>query len=135
LHWLAASSGGDTLYLCARATTDDTPATLVKQAASMAKYALAHDAVIDVGRMAARLGQTEAVVRTALLLLAARGILHIEEWLDGDRARIVAGKATGHEPDAEALWQELDALLAEVRAYRRFVSRARVEELGLVQAR
>lgn len=135
LHWLAASSGGDTLYLCARATTDDTPAAVIKQAASMAKYALAHGAVIDVGRMAARLGQTEAVVRTALLLLAARGILHIEEWLDGDRARIVAGKATGHEPDAEALWQELDALLAEVRAYRRFVLRARVEELGLVQGR
>ena len=131
LHWLAASSGGDTLYLCARATTDDTPAAVVKQAAGMAKYALAHDAVVDVGRMAARLGQTEVVVRTALLLLAARGILRIEEWLDGDRARIAAGESTAHAPDADALWQELDARLAEVRAYRRFVLRARVEELGL----
>ncbi len=140
LQWLATSCGGDTLYLCGQATTDDTPAAVVKQAASMAKYALAHDAVVDVGRMAARLGQTEAVLRTALLLLEARGILRIAAWLDGDRARIASGRQIGASPgeqnagsDAETLWQELDALLAEVRAYRRFVLRARVEELGLAQ--
>ena len=132
LHWLAASSGSDTLYLCTRATADDAPAAVVKQVAGMAKYALAHDAVVDVGRMAARLCQTEAVARTALLLLIARGILHIEEWLDGDRARIAADASRNHDADgANALWQELDALLAEVRAYRRFVRRAQVEELGL----
>jgi single-stranded-DNA-specific exonuclease len=140
LQWLATSSGGDTLYLCGQPTTDDTPAAVVKQAASMAKYALAHDAVVDVGRMAARLGQTEAVLRTALLLLEARAILRIVEWLDGDRARIASGSKAGASfaeasagGDAETLWQELDALLAEVRAYRRFVLRARVEELGLAQ--
>jgi single-stranded-DNA-specific exonuclease len=132
LHWLASSS--DTLYLCARITADDAPATVARQVASMAKYALAHDAIVDVGRMAARLGQTEAVVRTALLLLAARGILHIEEWLDGDRARIAAGTTPDRDSKgADELWQEFDALLTEVRAYRRFVLRARVEELGLLQ--
>ncbi len=132
LHWLATSSGCDTLYLCARATTDDAPAAVARQVAGMAKYALTHDGVVDVGRMAARLGQTEAVVRTALLLLAARGILHVLEWLDGDRARIAASAAPALDLDANALWEELDALLAEVRAYRRFVLRARVEELGLL---
>jgi single-stranded-DNA-specific exonuclease len=133
LHWLAASSGGRTLYLCGRTTTDDTPDGVVKQVAGMAKYALSHDAVVDVGRMAARLGQTEAVVRTALLLLEARGILRLVEWLDGDRASIAVGAPVVAHRDAETLWQELDALLAEVRAYRRFVLRARVEDLGLTQ--
>jgi hypothetical protein len=65
--------------------------------------------------------------------LEARGILRLIEWLDGDRASIAVGAPVVAHRDAETLWQELDALLAEVRAYRRFVLRARVEDLGLTQ--
>jgi phage terminase large subunit GpA-like protein len=97
----------------------------------MVKYALNHDAVVDVGRMAARLGQTEAVVRTALLLLESRGKVQVIEWLDGDRATIRDGAPTQRDSSAEELWADLDALLAEVRAYRRFVNRARVEALKI----
>ncbi len=132
LRWLVENSQCEQLFLCARATTDDAPASVVKQVASMAKYALNHDAVVDVGRMAARLGQTEAIARTALLLLESRGKVRITEWLDGDRAHITHAEATpGGESNAEELWADLDAMLAEVRAYRRFVMRARIQDLKI----
>ncbi|MFO7631554.1 MAG: DHHA1 domain-containing protein [Caldilinea sp.] len=132
LRWLVESGECDQLFLCARATVDDAPTAVVKQVASMVKYAFNHDAVVDVGRMAARLGQTEAVIRTALLLLESRGKVRLIEWLDGDRAHIAVGESTPGGGDAEALWAELDALLAEVRAYRRFVARARLEDLQTI---
>jgi single-stranded-DNA-specific exonuclease len=131
LKWLVESCECDELFLCGRRTTDDAPAVVVKQVAGMVKYALSRDAVVDVGRMAARLGQTEAVIRTALLLLESRGTVRLLEWLDGDRAQVAEGDARTQSSESEALWTELEALLAEVRAYRRFVARARIEELGI----
>uniref|UniRef100_A0A7C1FIE6 Single-stranded-DNA-specific exonuclease RecJ n=1 Tax=Caldilinea aerophila TaxID=133453 RepID=A0A7C1FIE6_9CHLR len=131
LHWLVESSGCETVYLCARATTDDAPAAVIRDVARMAKYAVNRDHLIDIGRMAARLGQTEAVIRTALLLLEGRGIVRLAEWLDGDCARIEAGDAQAQAADLDAIKAEFEALLAEVRAYRRFVARARVEDLGI----
>ena len=97
----------------------------------MVKYALSRDAVVDVGRMAARLGQTEAVIRTALLLLESRGKVCVIDWLDGDRAQVADGDGAIRGDDSEALWAELEALLAEVRAYRRFLARARIEQIGI----
>lgn len=131
LKWLVESCECDELFLCGRRTTDDAPAVVVRQVAGMVKYALSRDAVIDVGRMAARLGQTEAVIRTALLLLESRGAVRLLEWLDGDRAQVAEGETRMQNSESEALWAELEALLAEVRAYRRFVARARIEELGI----
>ncbi len=132
LKSLVESSGCDALYLCARNTADDAPVALLRQVAGMVKYALGRDAVVDVGRMAARLGQTEAVVRMALLLLESRGKVRVLDWLDGDRAQVAEGDAAApHPQDSEALWAELEALLAEVRAYRRFLTRARIEQLGV----
>lgn len=131
LNWLVESSGCDVLFLCGRLTTDDAPVAVVKQVAGMVKYALSRNAAVDIGRMAARLGQTEAVIRTALLLLESRGIVRLLDWLDGDRAQVAEGDATRQNDEGEALWAELEALLAEVRAYRRFLARARVEEIGI----
>ncbi len=131
LKWLIESCECNELFLCGRRTTDDAPAVVVKQVAGMVKYALSRDAMVDVGRMAARLGQTEAVIRTALLLLESRGTVRLLEWLDGDCAQVAEGEARTQSSESEALWAELEALLAEVRAYRRFVARARIEELGI----
>lgn len=132
LQWLVESSGGETVYLCARATADDAPAAVIRDVARMVKYAVNRNQTIDVGRMAARLGQTESVIRTALLLLEGKGIVRLVEWLDGDCARIEAGNAQGDRAELEAVKAEFEALLAEVRAYRRFVARARVENLGIL---
>jgi len=132
LHWLVESSGCETVHLCARATADDAPAAVIRDVARMVKYAVNRKQTIDIGRMAARLGQTEAVIRTALLLLEGKGIVRLVEWLDGDCARIEAGDAQGSQSELEAVKAEFEALLAEVRAYRRFVARARVEDLGIL---
>jgi single-stranded-DNA-specific exonuclease len=132
LHWLVESSGCETVHLCARATADDAPAAVIRDVARMVKYAVNRKQTIDIGRMAARLGQTEAVIRTALLLLEGKGIVRLVEWLDGDCARIEAGNAQGDRAELEAVKAEFEALLAEVRAYRRFVARARVEDLGIL---
>jgi len=131
LNWLVESSGSDRLVLCAYSTADDAPAAVVRQVAGMVKYALSRDAVVDVGRMAARLGQTEAVIRTALLLLESRGTVRLLDWLDGDRAQVAEGDATPRSNESKELSAELEALLVEVRAYRRFLVRARIEELGI----
>ena len=96
LHWLVASSGATEIYLCGQRTTDDAPQSVLQQVAGMCKYALAQDGVADVGRMASRLGLTEAIARLALLVLASGGMVRLGEWLEGDRVRISGGPADDH---------------------------------------
>lgn len=129
MRWLFDNNDSGQVYLCARFTADDAPAVVLQQVAGMVKYALNRSAgQVDVKRMAARLGQTEGVVRTALLLLARSGKFRLIEWLDADL--VLVGAAVAGPAGTEDLWTEFDALLAEVRAYRRFVARARLSELG-----
>lgn len=129
MRWLLDNNDSGQVYLCARFTADDAPAVVLQQVAGMVKYALNRSAgQVDVKRMAARLGQTEGVVRTALLLLARSGKFCLIEWLDADL--VLVGAAVAGPAGTEDLWTEFDALLAEVRAYRRFVARARLSELG-----
>jgi len=71
------------------------------------------------------------VIRTALLLLESRGTVRLLDWLDGDRAQVAEGDATPRSNESKELSAELEALLVEVRAYRRFLVRARIEELGI----
>jgi hypothetical protein len=61
--------------------------------------------------------------------LANSGKLRLIEWLDADL--VLVGAAVAGPAGTEDLWTEFDALLAEVRAYRRFVARARLSELGV----
>lgn len=138
LHWLVDSADAQEVILCGRSTHDDSLAGVLRSVAGMCKFAIATQALADVGRMAARLGVTEAVVRYSLLWLERRGVIVVEGWLAGDMVRIAPGKhedaATEPQPSSGAgddLQSTLQEQLAEVRAYRRFFQRARVEDLGI----
>ena len=84
LHWLVETSRPATIHICGRPTADDSLAGLLRSVAGMCKFALERNRRLDIGRMAARLGMTEAVVHQALLWLEARGDLAIAEWDTGD---------------------------------------------------
>lgn len=131
LHWLVATSAAPEVYLVGRWTHDDNWDGVLRQVAAMCKFALGRDGAIDVGRMAARLGLTEAVIRRSLLWHEASGMVRVFEWLDGDRALIAPGSESADNAQMVVLQNELEALLAEVRAYRQFVRRAGVEYLEI----
>ncbi|HRW07937.1 MAG TPA: DHHA1 domain-containing protein, partial [Caldilineaceae bacterium] len=142
LQWLVDTTAPTVIYLCGQATTDDTLPGLLRSVAGMCKYALQRNGLLQINRMAARLGTTEAVIRHSLLWLESRGQIRLEEWDPAgtpvDTVRITPGNGqpTTDEgrpttDDSMILQTELDEQLAEVRAYRRFFLRAKVRELGL----
>ena len=97
----------------------------------MCNFALKRDHQLDLARMAARLGTTEAVIRHSLLWLESRGLIRIEQWIGSDNLRIGEGSGHRRAEEAEELQAQLQQKLAEVRAYRRFFLRAKIGELGL----
>lgn len=138
LRWLVETVQPRELYLCGRHTADDDLAGVVRHVAGMCKYAMQRDGLVDVARMAARLGSTEAAIRHALLWLESRGLVALVEWgpegHSGDTARLAPGGAPGDPATTALLQAELEELLAEARAYRRYFARARLSELGLAAA-
>lgn len=135
LQWLIETAAPTAIYLCGQRTTDDMLPGVLRNVAGMCKYALQRDGLLQINRMAARLGTTEAVIRHSLLWLESRGQIVLEEWdPDGtppDTVRITPGSGSEHNGDSAMLQAELDEQLAEVRAYRRFFLRAKLRELGL----
>ncbi len=140
LQWLVETTAPTVIYLCGQQTSDDTLPGVLRNVAGMCKYALQRDGLLQINRMAARLGMTEAVIRHSLLWLESRGQIQLAEWDPAgtpvDTVRITPGSgqptAEPAEGDASVILQaELDEQLAEVRAYRRFFLRAKVRELGL----
>lgn len=133
LQWLVKSVAPSAIYLCGQLTNDDTMHAVVRQAASMCKYALGRDGLLPIDRMAARLGLTERAIRQSLLWLERRGIIEIVDWetseSTSDVVRIQAGNGNRQEEEADLVLAELEAELAEIRAYRRYFLRARVNEL------
>ncbi len=158
LHWLLNTVQPETVYLCGQYTADDSAGGVLRAVAGMCKYALNHPhqmtpprepapsqpapsqqealvmattALLDINHMAARLGTTEAIMRHALLWLEARGNIYLVEWLAGDTVRIAAGDGQPQREQLRQIEDEIAELLAEVRAYRRFMQRARLPELHL----
>ncbi|MEM7531139.1 MAG: DHHA1 domain-containing protein [Chloroflexota bacterium] len=148
LTWLLDTTKPHHVYLCARITTEDRLDSLVRHVASMCKYAINKKQPTDIERMAARLGTTETVIRHSLLWLHSSGHIRIVEWGEGDQVKIA--NITGGSPSLSAsvemlsaaideqfdtdpnyLKTQLQAQLAEVRAYRRFFQRAKIKELGI----
>jgi len=164
LRWLLDAARPEEVYLCGRYTADDNKGAVLRAVAGMCKYALNHPQVsgtqvsgtqvsgtrasvtqaqaqggqpvslLDINRMAARLGLTEAVVRQALLWLEARGEIYLIEWQAGDTVRIAAGDGKTQPLDMKQIEEEIDEMLAEIRAYRRFFQRAKAADLNLTPA-
>ncbi len=138
LLWLTETAQPSELYLCGNVPVDDTSPKTLRNVASMCKYALSHDKKLNIERMAARLGTTEAVVRRSLLWLESRGLIVLAEWQQGDSLRVEPGQRSsagddGSPPNTASsiLQAELEQELAEVRAYRRYYLRAGLHQLGL----
>jgi len=129
LQWLVEAADPRLVYLCGRTTHDDRLDSLLKQVASMCKYALKRDRRLAINRMAARLGTTETVIRHSLRWLESRGLIQLQAWDVGDGLFIAEGNGTVVEEETALLQATLHEHLAEVRAYRRFFSRAKVGEL------
>jgi len=135
LQWLVETAQPPVIYLCGQPTSDDSLAGLLRNVAGMCKYALQRDGLLQINRMAARLGTTEAVMRHSLLWLESRGQIHLINWdpegTPTDTVHISAGDGIEQRENRDLLQSELDEQLAEVRAYRRFFLRATIKELGL----
>lgn len=135
LHWLIAAADPPEIYVCARPSSDDTLASVLRDVAAMCKHALnQREGAAEINRMAARLGTTEAVVRRSLLWLEERSVVLILEWGAGDAVRLAPPEAAPQAPVApsgEAHEAILAELLAEIRAYRRFFQRAKLSDLDL----
>jgi single-stranded-DNA-specific exonuclease len=131
LRWLYETVRPAEIYLLGRFTADDTLDAVVRQVAGMCKYALQRDGVLRIDRMAARLGATEGVIRHSLLWLESRGQIRMIDWQAGDVVQIARSAGTLPSDDATLIQAQLEELLAEVRAYRRYFMRAPVSELGL----
>ncbi len=133
LQWLIKSAAPETIYVCGQLTSDDTLQAVVRQVASMCKYALSRDGLLNIDRMAARLGLTERVIRHSLLWLDRRGLITIVDWenpeMASDVVRIGPGRGERQDEEADLLQADLEAELAEIRAYRRYFLRARISEL------
>lgn len=134
LRWLLETVDPAEIYLCAQPTTDDSWQSVLHNVGAMCKYALGRDGQIDLGRMAARLGAPEAIVRHGLLWMESRGVIRVDAWRKGACAVIAAGDNRPVDGRAAELQGELETQLAEVRAYRRFFQRARPTELGIEQS-
>ena len=135
LRWIEETVKPSEIYVCAQRTSDDSLSGVLKQVAAMCKYALRHKGLLDLNRMAARLGSTEAVIRHSLLWMESKGMIRIVAWappeLSGDALHIEPGDSRVNSAEVHILQAELDEQLSEVRAYRRYFARARIGELGL----
>jgi single-stranded-DNA-specific exonuclease len=159
LRWLLNTAQPQKVYLCGQYSADDSMSAVLRAVAGMCKYALNHPhqvtppvssspaptpaaqaatqppvqptSLLDVNRMAARLGITEAVMRQALLWMEARGEIYLIEWQAGDTVRIAPGDGQLQREQLKQIEAEIEELLAEVRAFRRFFQRARLSDLNL----
>ena len=104
---------------------------MIKNVTATCKFAISPDILLYIGRMGARLGTAEGVIRHSLLWLESRGLIRIEQWLGGDSLRISEGAGNRRADESEELKAQLQQKLAEVRAYRRFFLRAKISELGI----
>ena len=131
LRWMVATVAPAQLFLCVRATSTTACRNCCATFLGMCKFALAQDGMLDVARMAARIGMTESLMRKALLWLDAAQRLRVLEWGDGDFVHIRTGYFQHHEELVKELQEEVRGELYEVRAYRRFLQTVPVKDLDL----
>ena len=121
-------TGASTVYLFAERANLDRPGPFLARLAGMVKYALRREeGLIELARAAAALGHHAETVRRGIGYLVARGQVSIVA--EGrEEMRLTQG---GHPPpdDLPVFQAELDALLMEAEAYRRYYRLAEVDYL------
>lgn len=132
LSWLLETLAPSAVYVVGQETTDDSLDGVLKNVSRMVKYALSQDCRLPIDRLAARIGATEGVIRHSLRWLEVKHLVQLVEWESGDVVRIAAGDGTALDAtEQQILAAELNAQLAEVRAFRRFFKRAKLAELQI----
>jgi single-stranded-DNA-specific exonuclease len=131
LRWLFDTVRPGSVYLIGRITSEDGLDAVVRQIAGMCRYALQRERLLQIDRMAARLGTTEGVIRRGLLWLQSRGHIDLVDWQTAECVEVAAGIGPAGEDESAYMLAQLEEQLAEVRAYRRYLLRAPAESLGL----
>jgi single-stranded-DNA-specific exonuclease len=134
------------IYLVGQLSNDDSVEGVLRTVAGMCKYALQRGQPLQLDRMAARLGLTTQVIRHCLLWLQAKSQLSLQGWEQDDTVQISSAPQNGSQNSSQngqnkgdtettaLLLAQLSELLAEVRAYRRYFLRAKINALGLPAA-
>ena len=132
LAWLIETVQPSTIYLVGREGGELSQSETLRNVGRMCAHALqSQGGVIDIGRMAARLGTTETVIRHSLGWLQAKGRIRRLNWMNGDNLTLAQGNDT-EDPAALARVQTaLNELLIEIRTYRRHFLKATPKQLGL----
>jgi single-stranded-DNA-specific exonuclease len=132
LIWLLETVQPSMVHVVARDGTDLSRSELLRSVGRMCTHALQNqDGVIDIERMAARLGTTETVIRYSLTWLDAAGTLQKGDWLSGDNLSVAPGTGVKSPPAQVRAESKIDDLLTEIRAYRRNFRKSPLKQLGL----
>jgi len=121
-------TGAHTVYLFAMRAGLDRPKPFLSRLAGMVKYALRErDGIVQLERAAAALGHRVETVRKGIAYLAARGQVRIVA--EGEEEIELVPDRHAPREDILVLQAELDALLVETEAYRRYYQEAEVDYL------
>ena len=115
------------VYVFALAGPSDDATPFLKLLGGMVKYGMRTSAQPSAARLAARLGQTDAIIRKGLAWLEAKGLSRVKEATDGTLAFDEGG--IPDEDRAMRIESEIRAMLEETSAYRRHFHSASTGEL------
>jgi single-stranded-DNA-specific exonuclease len=120
----------ETVYLFAHNPNLDDAGAFLQRLAGLVKYALqARDGQLDLESVAAATAQRTRTVQAGLEWLAARGQIAIAER--GDNVwKVASGSGQGDSSAANTTKSQLEALLAETSAYRRYALNAPAADLA-----
>jgi single-stranded-DNA-specific exonuclease len=128
LHQTVQAVSPRVVYLFSGRTDDDLE-TFIKTLTGMVKFALRKKGGrIDIWKLAAATAQREFTVHKGIAWLIARGDLDIGES-ELDELTVIRGSGEGNQDIAGRLFAELQALLEETAAFRRFYKTCAPERL------
>lgn len=116
------------IYLFAVDPRSGTQQAFLKQLAGLAKYAVsAHQGRVHIPTFAARTAQAESSVRLGIAWLVARGYFRVLK--EDAQTPYLADSGVADPQRAKSLISQLQILLEEAAAYRRYFSHAKAAEL------
>lgn len=131
LHEILKQIQPNILYLCGKKTTNDSVTNVLQSIAGMCKHAMNRDNTFSIQRAAARLGMTEQIIRLGLQWLIAKGLIRTTDVQTVEQVFLMQGTQEENSERTAQLQTELERSLDEIRAYRRFFLRTKID--GLIQ--